>query len=90
MSVGRRRHYRLDQIQPRHFEETADLAKVPLEIQRQAFTELVEIGLRAIDAVADALPDEFPDRVAGPIVAHARNRMTLLTDQVDAGLISRL
>lgn len=90
MSVGRRRHYRLDQIRPRHFEETADLAKVPPEIQRQAFTELVEIGPRAIDAVADALPDEFPDHVAGPVIAHARNRMTLLTDQVDAGLISRL
>ena len=87
MSVGRRRHYRLDQIQPRHFEETAELAKVPPEIRRQAVTELAAIGLRAIDAVTEALPGDFPDRVAGPIIAHARNRMTLLADQVGAGLV---
>lgn len=87
MSVGRRRHYRLDQIQPRHFDETADLAKVPPEIRHQAFMQLAEIGLQAIDAVADALPEEFPDRVAGPIIAHAKNRMTLLTDQVAAGQV---
>jgi serine/threonine-protein kinase HipA len=90
MSVGRRRHYRLDQIQPRHFGETADLAKVPQAIKRQAFTELVEIGPQAIVTVADALPKGFPDRVAGPIIAHAKNRMTLLTDQDDAGLVGRL
>lgn len=89
LSVGRRRHYRLDQIQPRHFEETADLAKVPPEIRRKAFTDLAEMGLRAIDAVADTLPEEFPDRVAGPIIVHAKNRMTLLADQVDAGLVGR-
>jgi len=90
MSVGRRRHYRLDQIQPRHFEETANLAKVPLEIRRQAFTELTQVGLRAIDTVANRLPEDFPERVAGPIITHARNRMTLLTDQVDAGMVGRL
>jgi serine/threonine-protein kinase HipA len=90
MSVGRRRHYRLDQIQPRHFGETADLAKVPQAIKRQAFSELVEIGPQAIVTVADALPKGFPNRVAGPIIAHAKNRMTLLTDQDDAGLVGRL
>jgi serine/threonine-protein kinase HipA len=87
MSVGRRRPYRLDQIQPRHFEETANLAKVPSEIRRQAFMQIAEIGPPAIDAVADALSDEFPDRVAGPIIAHARSRITLLSDQVETGLI---
>lgn len=89
MSVGRRRHYRLDQIQPRHFEETANLAKVPPAIRRQAFTELAQIGLQAIDRVADNLPVDFPERVAGPIITHARNRMTLLADQVNAGLVGR-
>jgi serine/threonine-protein kinase HipA len=89
MSVGQRRHYRLDQIQPRHFAETADLARVPPDIRRQAFTDLAEIGPRAIEAVADALPDGFPDRVAGPILSHARNRLALLGDQVDAGLVGR-
>lgn len=87
MSVGNRRHYRLDQIQPRHFEETADGAKVPPSVRRQAFSELAAIGPGAIDAVADRLPAGFPDRVAEPIIAHARNRMTLLTKQVEAGQV---
>ena len=87
MSVGGRRHYRLDQIQPRHFDETAALAKVPPEIRRQAFTELAAVGPAAIAAVTQALPTGFPDRVAGPILAQARNRMVLLGDQVAAGLV---
>jgi serine/threonine-protein kinase HipA len=87
MSVGRKRHYRLDQIQPRHFEEKASLAKVPPEIRRHAFTELAEIGPRTIEKVADALPAGFPDRVAGPIIRHTKKQMTLLKNQVDAGLI---
>jgi hypothetical protein len=41
----------------------------------------------AIDAVADALPDAFPHHVAGPMIAHARNWMTLPAGQVDAGLV---
>lgn len=89
MSVGRRRHYRLDQIQPRHFDETAELARVPPEIRRQAFRDLAEIGQKAIDTIAGSLPPSFPDRVAGPIIAHAKGRITLLSDQIDAGLVGR-
>ena len=89
MSVGRRRHYRLDQIQPRHFEETADLSKVPRNILRQAFKDLVENGLPSIEAVASALPVGFPDRVAAPIIDYAKSRITLLKGQFEAGLIGR-
>ena len=85
----RDRHYRLDQIQPRHFEETADLSKVPRNILRQAFKDLVENGLPSIEAVASALPAGFPDRVAAPIINYAKSRITLLKGQFEAGLIGR-
>ena len=85
LSVGKRRHFRLDQILPRHFDETGGLAKVPPEIRRKAFTDLAQIGEQAIDAVAGALAGNFPDRVAGPIIAQAKSRMRLLADHVDAG-----
>ena len=87
MSVGRRRHYRLDQIQPRHFDETAESAKVPPDIRNRALVDLAALGPTAFDAVAEALPAGFPDRVAGPIIEHARTRMRLLADQVEAGRI---
>lgn len=88
MSVGRRRHYRLDQIQPRHFDETAARARVPPALRRRAFADLAAAGLPAIERVADALPVGFPDRVSGPILDHARNRMALLVAQVEAGLVT--
>jgi len=87
MSVGRRRHYRLDQIQPRHFDETAGRARVPPDIRHEAFADIVTAGVPAIESVADALPNGFPDRVAGPIFEHAKDRMKLLTTQFNAGTI---
>lgn len=89
MSVGRRRHCRLDQIQPWHFEETAARAKVPAPIQLQAFADIVAKGLPVIETVANTLPAGFPERVAGPIIEQARNRMALLTAQLEAGLTGR-
>lgn len=86
MSAGRRRHFRLDQILPRHFAETADRAKVPPVLQRQAFAELVDKGMAAIERVTDALPPGFPDRVAGPIITHVRSRMSLLLSHFTGGL----
>lgn len=86
MSAGRRRHYRLDQIQPRHFDQTAEAARVPAPTRRLAFEEIVAAGLPALERVADSLPGIFPDRVASPIFDHARARMALLTAEVGAGL----
>ena len=86
MSAGRRRHYRLDQIQPRHFDQTAEAARVPAPTRRLAFEEIVAAGLPALERVADSLPGTFPDRVASPILDHARARMALLTAEVGAGL----
>lgn len=83
MSAGAGRHYRLDQLHPRHFDETAERARVPLETRRQAFANLVEAGMAAFERVGDALPPGFPDRVATPILDYGRNRMEVLAALVD-------
>lgn len=88
MAVGARRHYRLDQILPRHFDETAEGARVPPDLRRRAFAELAALGVPALERVADALPADFPDRVAGPVMDWARDRMAVLAGQAGAGLIS--
>ena len=41
MSVGKRGHYRLDKILPRHFDETAHRAGVPVEARHRAARELL-------------------------------------------------
>lgn len=88
MAVGNRRHYRLDQIQPRHFAETAERARIPRDIRQRAFAEIAEVGLAAIERIAGALPASFPDRVAGPLLDHALNRTELLVRQMASGLLS--
>ncbi len=87
MSAGRRNHYRLDHLLPRHFDETAERAKVPKAIRIQVFRDLAERGPAALDGVADGLPADFPDRVAAPILDHARNRMEVLQRQVSDGIV---
>lgn len=72
MAVGNRRHYRLDHIQPRHFDETAEAARVPPALRRQAFADLAEAAPGAVETVAARLPANFPARVAEPILTRAR------------------
>ena len=83
MSAGAGRHYRLDQLHPRHFDETAERARVPLETRRRAIAELAEAGMAAFERAGDGLPPGFPDRVATPILDYGRNRMEVLTAFVD-------
>lgn len=88
MSVGRRGHYRLDQIAPRHFEETAARAQVPLHVRHRAMTELAEQAPAAFDRVLANLPATCPIALATEILDYARPRLALLQDYV-TGLNSR-
>lgn len=80
MFVGRNRHYRLDAIVPRHFDQTAAEARVPLEVRRKAYRDLAEAGEEAFDRTLAALPNSFPERVAAPIAVYGKDRMRLLQD----------
>lgn len=73
MAVGNRRHDRLDHIQPRHFDETAEAVRIPLALRRQAFADLAEAAPAAIESVVARLPADFPARVAEPILTRARS-----------------
>ncbi|WP_238942097.1 hypothetical protein, partial [Marivita cryptomonadis] len=50
--------------------------------QDNGFYPEAPVDLPAIDAVADALPAGFSDRIAGQILLRAGHAMTLLTNQV--------
>lgn len=78
MSVGRRNHYRLDQIVPRHFEQTATLARLPVPVRKAAFEELAREGAAAFDRVEANLPSGFPSRIAEPILDYGRDRLRLV------------
>lgn len=74
MSVGNSRHYRFDQIHGRHFLQTARRAGMS---SNQALTLIEEVAASvpdALDAVAAALPDEFPPAIHETISAAVHER----------------
>jgi len=78
MSVGKRGHYRLDKIVPRHFDETAHRAGVPLEARNRAFRDLAAAAPEALHRALDLLPETFPMDTASQIVDYGADRIRLI------------
>ncbi len=75
MAVGDNRHYRLHEIMPLHFVQTAKTAGMP-EVDVQAiFDALADDMPEAIDSVCKALPEDFPESIRDSIVAGANQRL---------------
>lgn len=75
MCVGDSRHYRIDQIHPRHFLQTAAAARIPPSLAKLAIAHVAEHGVRALDAVAQELPDGFPQQIHESVRAAAIPRI---------------
>ena len=88
MSVGKKRHYPVASIMPRHFLQTAALAGVGLPLVRTIFEDLAANAERQTEAVIDALPRGFPDQLIASAHAAVKSRSALLAntskDAVDA------
>lgn len=78
MSVGKNRHYPVDNIMPRHFMQTADLAGVGAPLMRMIFEDLTTRVEKQTDAVIDALPPGFPDQLVMSVRAAVKSRTRLL------------
>ncbi|MEA2887002.1 MAG: serine/threonine-protein kinase HipA [Bradyrhizobium sp.] len=78
MSVGKSRHYAIDEILPRHFVQTAEIAGVGAALVRSIFKDLAENAEQAIGATIDELPDGFPEAMTNSIRAAMRHRIDLL------------
>jgi serine/threonine-protein kinase HipA len=64
MSVGNNRHYVVDQIQARHFHQTADACGLPIGLMEALFQELEASVPVALESTCNAMPDDFPDAIA--------------------------
>jgi serine/threonine-protein kinase HipA len=78
MSVGKSRHYAIDEILPRHFIQTAEIAGVGVDLVRSIFQDLAENAEQAIATAIDGLPDGFPEAMTTSIQAAAGHRIDLL------------
>ncbi|MEO3388909.1 HipA domain-containing protein [Mesorhizobium sp. CAU 1741] len=78
MAAGDSRRYRVDEIVPRHFEQTAAKAGVGNPIIAEVFQSLRTQGAAALQQTLDGLPDGFPAQVAEPIGEGFLSRLRLL------------
>ncbi len=79
MAAGANRHYRVHEIQPRHFCQSAVSAGMARHAITQVLSDVSGRMAAALDAVPKLLPDDFPVGIADAISkgAHSRADITL-------------
>lgn len=63
MRFGRRRHYRMDHIQGRHFAETLHSARLPGRLAHEVFEEIRAVAQQALQRVLMHLDRDFPFQI---------------------------
>jgi serine/threonine-protein kinase HipA len=80
MSVGKNRHYTMNEILPRHFIQTAELSGVGITVVRSIFSDLSENFETVFTDVLTTLPKGFPEELTNSIRTAAIRRIDLLRD----------
>ncbi|MQP68270.1 type II toxin-antitoxin system HipA family toxin [Niveispirillum sp. SYP-B3756] len=83
MSVGENRHYRIDEITPRHFLQTAARAGLPKMLAETALAQVAADMPAALHKLAANLPASFPMALFESVSAGIQRRLRLLPG--DAG-----
>ncbi len=78
MSVGNSSHYRVHEIQVRHYYQTAKKAGVPDSMVETALGQLVDDFPAAVENASAALPKKFPTELRDSIAEGALNRCEVL------------
>ena len=78
MSVGTKRHYRIDEIQGRHFVQTGTAAGLPKSAIAAALQEVVDVALKALDKVESGLPKDFPASIHASVSKGVKERLKVL------------
>lgn len=79
MSVGKNNHYRIDEIQPRHYYQIADKAGLPETTVALALHQIGDDLAGAIERAHAALPAGFPADIRDSIAQGALNRLKVIT-----------
>lgn len=75
MAVGRNRHHVVDEIQLRHFVQTATGSGVGRAVIDAIFADLADATPRALDEVASTLPPDFPAPLFDQVASGMRRRL---------------
>jgi serine/threonine-protein kinase HipA len=80
MVVGEHRHYRIDEIVPRHFFETAKLCGIGESIIKQLIAEIIAQSPAAIAATRSDMSKTFPVDLLNSILGGYEARLKFLAD----------
>lgn len=78
MSVGTNRHYRIGEIQRRHFVQTAIAAGLPKSAIAAVLEEVAERALKALQTVEAGLPKDFPAALHASVSKGVTERVNVL------------
>lgn len=76
MAIGTSRHYRVDEIVPRHFLQMAKLCGIPQKTAAGVLEEIADAAKGAMDKAAASMPKGFPQPLVKAIVTGARQRLS--------------
>lgn len=83
MSIGTSRHYRIDEIQTRHFFQTGDAAGLSRKLIRDALEAIAGRMDNALRSIEAELPADFPADLHDSVSAGVRRRMQILRAGLD-------
>lgn len=75
MAVGSKRHYKVMQIAPRHFVQSAEKSGVGKTVVNDIFDELRDSVSGLVDSTVSSLPKGFPQPVADSIARGIKRRL---------------
>lgn len=80
MSVGVNRHYKLSEIQPRHFVQSAEEARLPKTLVRDIIGDIAATAEGAITKMESELPPDFPEAIHCAVKDAVTMRLRTLTN----------
>lgn len=78
ISVGTNNHYRISEITPRHFLQTADRCKFDATIIRQTFETLLDTAAASAEKIIAALGNAIPAQLANAVLAGINARLSII------------
>jgi len=75
MSVGDKNHYRMSDIQGRHFLQTVKKAGLPEYIAKEALEEIADTAEKGMQKLEEKLPSDFPDEIHSSVTNAIKRRL---------------
>lgn len=75
MSVGNNRHYRIDEIDGRHFIQTAERAGLPGSLAHDVLADVAKTADSAMNALEKHLPSGFPEEIHVSVKEALKSRL---------------